>query len=169
MGCYGTAVEGIAPRMAARSERPLFSIGAVGRMLDLSPATMRTWETRYELVVPTRSSGGQRLYTRAQVDQLRFVIERLAEGRRPGEAHRLLAERIGLGETFSGERFEVVVIDDPDVAIRTIEELEPMVVVLDTSDERFRKLEKSLRAAGTTVLPFDVLEQPLSLLIDRRT
>ena len=39
---------------------PLFSIGAVARMLDLSAATIRTWETRYGDVVPQRSQGGQR-------------------------------------------------------------------------------------------------------------
>jgi DNA-binding transcriptional MerR regulator len=161
-------------------------------MLDVSPATMRTWETRYGLVVPTRSSGGQRLYNRAQIDQLRFVLDRLAEGRRPGEAHRLLGEQVGRGETFSprarvllaeqqrgaaealrkvfgGERFEVVVADDPEVASRTIEELAPAVVVLDTADERFRRLEKSLRASGTTVLPLELLERPLALLTGRET
>jgi DNA-binding transcriptional MerR regulator len=176
----------------SRSETPLFNIGAVARMLDVSPATMRTWETRYGLVVPTRSSGGQRLYTRAQIDQLRFVLEKLGEGRRPGEAHRLLAEQIGRGESFSGrarvllaeqqrgtaealrtlfggERFEVVVADDPEVASRTIEELAPAVVVLDTADDRFRKLERSLRATGTTVLPIELLERPLALLTGRGT
>ena len=79
--------------MAERSV-PLFSIGAVARMLDLSAATIRTWETRYGDVVPQRSDGGQRLYSRDQVDQLRFVRNEVAGGRRPGEAHRLLAERV---------------------------------------------------------------------------
>jgi DNA-binding transcriptional MerR regulator len=74
------------------ANRPLFSIGAVGRMLALPPATIRTWETRYGLVVPDRSAGGQRLFSRAQVEQLRFLRDQIAAGRRPGEAHRLLAE-----------------------------------------------------------------------------
>ena len=63
-------------------------------MLDLSAATIRTWETRYRLVVPARSPGGQRLYSREQVDQLRFVRDQVDEGRKPAEAHRLLAERL---------------------------------------------------------------------------
>jgi len=73
--------------------RPIFSIGAVARMLDLPPATIRTWETRYGLVVPERSAGGQRLYSRLQVDQLRFVHDEVVRGNRPAQAHRLLAER----------------------------------------------------------------------------
>src|SRR5258705_4212875 len=79
---------------------PLFSIGAVARMLDLSAATIRTWETRYGFVVPQRSGGGQRLYSRDQVDQLRFVKDEVDAGRRPREAHRLLVERVNRGDSF---------------------------------------------------------------------
>jgi DNA-binding transcriptional MerR regulator len=78
--------------------RPIFSIGAVSRMIELPPATIRTWETRYALVVPQRSPGGQRLYSREQVEQLRFLKTTIADGARPGEAHRLLAERLPAGE-----------------------------------------------------------------------
>jgi len=66
---------------------PLFSIGAVARMLDVSAATIRTWEALYGDVVPQRSEGGQRLYSRDQVEQLRFVKNEVARGRRHGEAH----------------------------------------------------------------------------------
>ena len=79
------------------ASRPIFSIGAVARMLELPPATIRTWESRYGLVVPQRSAGGQRLYSRRQLDQLRFVRDEVARGNRPGQAHRLLAEQLGDG------------------------------------------------------------------------
>ncbi|HEY6031047.1 MAG TPA: MerR family transcriptional regulator [Gaiellaceae bacterium] len=78
-------------------QTPLFSIGAVARMLELPAATLRTWEARYGLVVPTRSRGGQRLFSRGQVEELRFVRDEIARGSRPGQAHRLLAERLGDG------------------------------------------------------------------------
>ena len=81
-------------RAVPDSDRPLFSIGAVARMLDLPAATLRTWEARYALVVPQRTQGGQRLYSRAQVEQLRFVKAEIERGSRPGQAHRLLAERL---------------------------------------------------------------------------
>src|SRR6266851_4692356 len=90
---------------------PLFSIGAVARMLDLSAASIRTWETRYGYVVPQRSGGGQRLYSRDQVDQLRFVKDEVDAGRRPGEAHRLLAERVDRGDSFGGTRLRVLVAE----------------------------------------------------------
>jgi DNA-binding transcriptional MerR regulator len=71
----------------------IYSIGAVSRMLGVSQSTLRTWEDRYGLVVAERSEGGQRIYTRAQVDQLRFVKQQLDEGLSAADAHRLLADR----------------------------------------------------------------------------
>jgi DNA-binding transcriptional MerR regulator len=76
---------------------PIYSIGAVERMLGIPAATVRNWEQRYGLVKAERSSGGHRLYTRAQVDRLRFVKERLDRGLRAAEAHRLLGERLERG------------------------------------------------------------------------
>lgn len=66
-------------------------------MLLVPAATLRNWEERYSLVKPERSGGGHRLYTRVHVDQLRFVKERIDEGLKPAEAHRLLGERLDDG------------------------------------------------------------------------
>ena len=63
-------------------------------MLSIPASTLRNWEERYGLVKPERSGGGHRLYTRAQVEQLRFVKERIDEGLQAAEAHRLLGERL---------------------------------------------------------------------------
>ena len=73
---------------------PIYSIGAVERMLGIPAATVRNWEDRYGLVQPERSGGGHRLYTRVQIEQLRFVKERLDRGLQPAEAHRLLGEEL---------------------------------------------------------------------------
>lgn len=74
--------------------RPLYSIGAAARMLGIEPATLRAWEERYRVVVPTRSQGAQRLYSRDQLEQLRFVVDRMGAGSSAAEAHRLLAEEM---------------------------------------------------------------------------
>jgi len=66
-------------------------------MLGVHAATIRTWEDRYGLVVPDRNAGGHRLYSRDQVEQLRFVRARLAQGLGASDAHRLLAERLDRG------------------------------------------------------------------------
>lgn len=56
--------------------------------------TLRSWEQRYGLVVPERSTGGQRLFTRAQVDHLRAVKDQLDAGLTPADAHRVLGEQL---------------------------------------------------------------------------
>jgi DNA-binding transcriptional MerR regulator len=71
----------------------LYGIGAVAKMVGVAQQTLRTWEDRYGQVVPERTPGGQRLYSRDQVAQLRFVVQAMARGVQPGDAHRLLAER----------------------------------------------------------------------------
>jgi DNA-binding transcriptional MerR regulator len=178
--------------MAERG-RPLFSIGAVARMLGLSPATIRTWETRYGLVVPQRSEGGQRLYSREQVEQIRFVHDEIEMGRKPAEAHRLLQERIARGDSFGGTRlrvllaesrlgaagvlrqllgsegFEVVLAGDAETACQAVHDLAPSIVVIDTDDGSFEELASKLRDAGTKVLPIDLLERPLALLDEARS
>ena len=68
---------------ALTDARGIYSIGAVARMLGLSQPAIRSWEDRYGLIVAERSEGGRRLYTRDQVEQLRFVKERVDEGLPP--------------------------------------------------------------------------------------
>lgn len=77
------------------TEVATYSIGAVARMVRVRPATLRTWEDRYGIVHPVRSAGGHRLYSRRDIERLRFVADRVREGISPGDAHRLLADTGG--------------------------------------------------------------------------
>jgi DNA-binding transcriptional MerR regulator len=87
------------------AERSIYSIGALARMLGVSPATLRSWEDRYGLVVPERSAGSQRLYSRDDLDQLLFVRSQMQSGLSAADAHRALEERLAGGHEFSaGER-----------------------------------------------------------------
>ncbi len=79
----------------------VYSIGAVARMLGIPQATLRTWEERYSAVRPERSPGGHRLYSREQVEQLRFVAKNVQEGVPPADAHRLLTARLAEGGRLS--------------------------------------------------------------------
>ena len=60
-------------------------------------ATLRTWEERYAQVVPDRNGTGHRLFSRHQVEQLKFVRAQMSQGASAADAHRLLAERVGSG------------------------------------------------------------------------
>jgi DNA-binding transcriptional MerR regulator len=68
-------------------------------MVGVPPATLRTWEERYGMVSPTRTPAGHRLYSRDQVEQLRFVASEIERGLSAADAHRLLA---GRGTSGSG-------------------------------------------------------------------
>ena len=85
------------PGGTVREGRPVYSISAVARMLDVPVATLRTWEDRYEQVVPARNASGHRLFSRYQVEQLAFVRAQMSEGASAADAHRLLAERAETG------------------------------------------------------------------------
>ena len=78
---------------SADSTDGIYSIGAVARMLGVPAPTLRAWEERYQQIVPARSAGGQRLYSRDQVDQLVFIRNQIEQGLQPADAHRLLAEQ----------------------------------------------------------------------------
>jgi DNA-binding transcriptional MerR regulator len=64
-------------------------------MLGVPVATLRTWEDRYGLVVPERTASRHRLFTRDQVEQLRFVKVQMDLGVSASDAHRLLSEHTG--------------------------------------------------------------------------
>jgi DNA-binding transcriptional MerR regulator len=69
-------------------------------MVGVPPPTLRTWEERYGMVSPSRTPAGQRLYSRDQVEQLRFVASEIERGMSAADAHRLLAERASPGASL---------------------------------------------------------------------
>jgi len=54
-------------RKTAEARHP---IRVVAQRTGLTPATIRAWERRYDAVVPTRSKGGQRVYSDLDVQRL---------------------------------------------------------------------------------------------------
>jgi DNA-binding transcriptional MerR regulator len=87
--------------MPEKDEQGVYSIGAVARMLDLPASTLRAWEERYEVIVPIRSGGAQRLYSRSQVEQLRFLKSHIEAGVSAADAHRLLAQELATGRLLA--------------------------------------------------------------------
>lgn len=141
------------------SSEPIYSIGAVSRMLGIPSATLRAWEDRYDVVVPERSAGGQRLYTRSQVEQLTFIQRAMDAGSSAADAHRVLRERVAEGQGVTApaardsvlvllaerdqfaaelseyllrtEGFEVILAFDAAEARHLYEDRQPAIVVLD--------------------------------------
>jgi CheY-like chemotaxis protein len=73
-------------------------------MLGVDASTLRAWEDRYGMVVPHRSQGGQRVYSRDELDHLRFVVKAMQEGSSPADAHRLLEDQLQVAENVSRPR-----------------------------------------------------------------
>ena len=70
-------------------------------MLGIPAATIRNWEVRYGTIVPERSPGGHRLYSRDQMEQLRFIAAEVSRGLSAADAHRLLADQTDGGQSLA--------------------------------------------------------------------
>ena len=124
----------------ARAEDPaVYSIGAVARMLDLPTSTLRAWEERYSVITPTRSEGSQRLYSRVQVEQLRFIKSRMDSGASAADAHRLLAQDL------AAERIPAAP-PESDAAVK------PLVLLAERDSYAANLAEYFLRTEGYDVV-----------------
>jgi len=54
--------------MPVDDEGRLYKIGEVCKMADVQPYVLRYWETEFPALAPNKSGGGQRLYTRREID-----------------------------------------------------------------------------------------------------
>jgi DNA-binding transcriptional MerR regulator len=88
--------------VAHQEEQAVYSIGAVARMLGIPTSTLRGWEERYGIITPGRSLGSQRLYSRHEVEQLRFIKSRIESGHSAADAHRLLSQHLAVAPVRIG-------------------------------------------------------------------
>ena len=49
-------------------ESRLYKIGEVCKMADVQPYVLRYWETEFPPLAPNKSGGGQRLYSKREID-----------------------------------------------------------------------------------------------------
>jgi DNA-binding transcriptional MerR regulator len=122
----------------SKNELAVYSIGAVARMLDVPTSTLRAWEERYSIVRPTRSGGAQRLYSRAQVEHLRFVKAQIDAGATAADAHRLLAHEL------AGAPTPAVQVDPPALA-------RPLILIVERDSYAADLEEYFLRTEGYEV------------------
>ncbi len=122
----------------SRDEQAVYSIGAVARMVDVPTSTLRAWEERYSVVKPMRSEGSQRLYSRAQVEQLRFIKSQLDAGASAADAHRLLSQGLASDRIPAGA-------PDPN------REVHPAVLIAERDSYAANLAEYFLRTEGYEV------------------
>lgn len=94
-----------------------YRIGAVSRLTGIPVPTIRMWERRYQMIVPSRSDVGARLYSAHEVERLSLLKAAVDAGHAigtvvflPDEDIRARLERSGLRRAPAGERCRVVVI-----------------------------------------------------------
>jgi DNA-binding transcriptional MerR regulator/methylmalonyl-CoA mutase cobalamin-binding subunit len=66
--------------MASTSNEPSYNLKAVVRETGLKPDTLRAWERRYGLPQPNRTAGGHRLYSKQDINILKWLVSRQKEG-----------------------------------------------------------------------------------------
>ncbi len=80
------------------SDFATYSLGVVLRETGINPDTLRAWERRYDLPQPSRSEGGQRLYSQRDIEIIKWLLQRQREGMRIGQAVKLWKSKISQGE-----------------------------------------------------------------------
>lgn len=71
------------------NEHGPYKMRTIARLTDFSPALLRAWERRHELLRPMRGPGGHRLYTEDDLRVLTRVKELIQSGRSIGEIARV--------------------------------------------------------------------------------
>ena len=89
---------------------PRHPIRVVAQRTGLTTATIRAWERRYMAVEPSRSEGGQRIYSDSDVKRL-ITLRELTEGGRS----------ISVVADLSGEAAEALLAEDRLMAVATEE------------------------------------------------
>jgi len=124
--------------VGAAGEQPVYSIGAVAQMLEVPASTLRAWEERYGVIVPNRSGSSQRLYSRNQLELLRFIKRQIESGMSAADAHRVLSQELASGRLPAdgdGEK----------------EELRPLVLIAERDPYAAELAEYFLRTEGYEV------------------
>ena len=85
------------PACASLTCRPLeqeelFPIREVARLTGVNPVTLRAWERRYGLIVPTRTDSGHRLYSMTDIETVRSILSWIERGVAVSKVGKILAK-----------------------------------------------------------------------------
>jgi DNA-binding transcriptional MerR regulator len=62
------------------SKNPAFNLKVVLQETNIAADTLRAWERRYSLPMPQRTAGGHRLYSQYDIETIKWLLARQAEG-----------------------------------------------------------------------------------------
>ena len=84
---------------ASFEQQELFPIREVSRLTGVNAVTLRAWERRYGLIQPIRTDSGHRLYSQADIDEIRRILGWLERGVAVSKVGSILAR----GHALSGQ------------------------------------------------------------------
>ncbi|MCJ7733509.1 MAG: MerR family transcriptional regulator [Anaerolineales bacterium] len=68
------------------SKKPRYNLNIILQETGIKADTLRAWEKRYQLPVPSRTKGGHRLFSEYDLETVRWLIKRQQEGMRISQA-----------------------------------------------------------------------------------
>ncbi len=138
-------------------------IRVVSKRTGLTPAVLRAWEKRYGVVSPSRTEGGQRLYSDEDVERLTLLRRTVDEGRKISQVASLSVEELrGLVREDEAERRVAPSLDALGKSSASVL-VEKAMVAVEEMDQRH--LERLLnRGAMAHPVPV-VLDQVVSPLL----
>jgi DNA-binding transcriptional MerR regulator len=87
-----TDIASSASQRDAIAQDELFPIREVSRLTGVNPVTLRAWERRYGLIVPTRTPSGHRLYSMTDVERVRSILDWIERGVAVSKIGKILAK-----------------------------------------------------------------------------
>ena len=135
------------------SNEPRHPIRVVAQRTGLSTPVLRAWERRYQVVAPSRSEGGQRLYSDADIRRLQLLATAVDGGR-----------NIGMIADLGSTELEALIDEDRETPIHVgkaeiapdvdrVREALAMVESLRTAE-----LEQFLMRAAVELRPHELVE-----------
>ena len=154
----------------ANSSESTYRIGAVSRLTDIPPDTLRVWERRYTVVEPQRTNGGSRLYSDHDVARLALIKRLVDAGHSIGTVANLDLERLKervlaaqgstVGGTTSSKSPVKLALIGATLSVRLRPELDAVDGEAISFAGAFASLEEFERVAGSTAVDVLVVELP---------
>ncbi|MDG2283163.1 MAG: MerR family transcriptional regulator [Longimicrobiales bacterium] len=132
---------------------PRHPIRVVSQRTGLSTPVLRAWERRYGVVTPTRSEGGQRLYSDADIRQLQLLATAVDGGR-----------SIGLVAGLDLPQLEKLIDEDRETPVHPVgdvvaPDVERVKTALDYIDQmQTEELEQFLMRCAVELRPHELVE-----------
>lgn len=151
------------------------NIAALAKRTGFAADTLRKWEQRYQILSPNRTAGGQRRYSEVDVARVEWLVSRLAEGYRIGEAAALLGGTTGETSRTPNEHRDALlaaaVAADPEAVARLLDQafaLHPLVETLTRVVEPLlRRIGDEWQAGNFTVAQEHLVSEAVRARIER--